>query len=184
MGLVFFREKLRKLQWLAVGVAAMGVSIMTIALGKLPWVGLALALTFAIYSVVRKQLQVDGRAGFIVEVAVLVIPAAIWLATKDGPLFYRGGWDVAWLIAAGPITAVPLILFALAAKRLALSTVGMMQYIGPTLQFIIALLLGEPFGLTHALGFAFIWLALFVFTFDSVTGDAKARRLARSAEVT
>ena len=183
MGLVFFRERLRKLQWLAVAIAAIGVAIMTFALGQFPWVALVLAITFAIYSVVRKQLQVDGRAGFIVEVAVLVLPAAVWLAMQDTPVFVRGGWDIPLLLAAGPITAVPLILFALAAKRLALSTIGMMQYIGPTLQFIIALLLGEPFGLVHAVGFIFIWIALLVFTFDSLRGEAKARRLARSAEV-
>ena len=183
LGLIIFQERLRKLQWIAVFIAATGVAVMTLALGALPWVALVLAITFAIYSVVRKQLQVDGRAGFIIEVAVLFLPAAIWLLTLDAPLFARGGWDVPLLLAAGPITATPLILFALAAKRLALSTIGMMQYIGPTLQFLIALWLGEPFGQSHAIGFACIWTALFIFTFDSISGEAKARRLARAAEL-
>ena len=183
LGLVIFKETLRPFQWLAVAIAAIGVTIMTIALGRLPWVALSLAATFGIYSIVRKQLQVDSRAGFVIEVAVLFFPAVIWLATRDVPLFQGGGWDVPLLLAAGPITAVPLILFALAAKRLALSTIGMMQYIGPTLQFLIALALGEAFGVSHAIGFALIWTALIVFTGDSVRGETKARRLARAPEI-
>ena len=183
LGFVFFQERLRLMQWVAVAIAAIGVAVMTIALGRFPWVAIVLTVTFGIYSVVRKKLQVDGRAGFIIEVAVLVLPAMVWLAMSDAPLFANGGWDVPLLLAAGPITAVPLILFALAAKRLALSTVGMMQYIGPTLQFLISLAFGETFGRFHAFGFAFIWLALIVFTIDSIRGDAKARRLARAAEV-
>jgi len=183
LGLVIFKETLRPFQWLAVAVAAIGVTIMTLALGRFPWVALSLAGTFGIYSIVRKQLQVDSRAGFIIEVAVLFFPAMVWFATREVPLFQGGGWDVPLLLAAGPITAIPLILFALAAKRLALSTIGMMQYIGPTLQFIVALALGEAFGVSHAIGFVFIWTALIVFTADSVRGDAKARRLARAAEI-
>ena len=183
LGFVVFNERLRPAQWLAVTIAAAGVIIMTLALGRLPWVALVLAGTFAIYSLVRKQLLVDSRAGFLIEVVILFLPAAYWLGMRDVALFERGGWDVPLLLAAGPITAVPLILFALAAKRLQLSTIGMMQYIGPTLQFIVALAFGEAFGLSHAVGFACIWTALFMFTWDSVRGEAKARRLARAAEV-
>ncbi|MEM7461024.1 MAG: EamA family transporter RarD, partial [Pseudomonadota bacterium] len=92
------------------------------------------------------------------------------------------GWDIPMLLAAGPITATPLILFAIAAKRLRLSTIGMMQYIGPTLQFLISVLVfKEAFGLVHGIAFGFIWTALIVFTLDSLMGDAKARRLARAA---
>ena len=131
LGFMVFNERLRPVQWLAVAIAAIGVMIMTLALGQLPWVALVLAATFAVYSIVRKQIQIDSRAGFVIEVAILFFPAAYWLAVSDVPLFARGGWDVPLLLAAGPITAIPLILFALAAKRLALSTVGMMQYIGP-----------------------------------------------------
>lgn len=184
-GLVIFSEKLRRAQWLAVAIAALGVGVMTFAFGRLPWVALILAATFAAYSVIRKQVQIDSRAGFMVEVLVLLAPAGLWLGWFAG----QGGavWgdanlrDVLLLLAAGPITATPLILFALAAKRLRLSTIGMMQYIGPTLQFMIAIWLGEAFGREHAIGFACIWTALFIFTFDSVAGDHKARRLARSA---
>ena len=110
----------------------------------------------------------------------------IWLGwfvgQPGGRLFGEGGWDIPLLLASGPITAVPLILFAIAAKRLRLSTIGMMQYLGPTLQFLISVFVfKEAFGLTHAIAFGFIWSALIVFTTDSLMGDAKARRLARAA---
>ncbi len=186
IGAVFFAERLRPAQWVAVGLATIGVAIMTTALGYLPWVALVLCLTFAFYSVIRKQVQVDSRAGFVVEAALLAPLAMIWLgwfvAQPDGRPMGESVADIPMLIAAGPITAVPLILFAIAAKRLRLSTMGMMQYIGPTLQFLISVLVfKEAFGLTHALAFAFIWTALIVFTLDSLMGEAKARRLARAA---
>ncbi|MCR9079215.1 MAG: EamA family transporter RarD [Hyphomonadaceae bacterium] len=186
IGAVFFAERLRPAQWVAVGLATIGVAIMTTALGYLPWVALVLCLTFAFYSVIRKQVQVDSRAGFVVEAALLAPLALIWLgwfvAQPDGRPMGESVADIPMLIAAGPITAVPLILFAIAAKRLRLSTMGMMQYIGPTLQFLISVLVfKEAFGLTHALAFAFIWTALIVFTLDSLMGEAKARRLARAA---
>ena len=187
IGAVFFSESLRPAQWVAVGLATVGVTVMTAALGYLPWVALLLCITFALYSVIRKQVQVDARAGFVVEAALLAPLAMLWLGwfvgQPEGRLFGDGGWDVISLMAAGPITAVPLILFAIAAKRLRLSTIGMMQYLGPTLQFLISVVVfQEAFGLTHAVAFGFIWAALIIFTTDSVMGDAKARRLARSAE--
>ncbi len=187
LGAVFFSERLRWAQWSAVFLAAMGVGIMTWALGYLPWVSIILCLTFAFYSVIRKQVQVDARAGFVVEAALLAPLAMLWLSwfvsQPGGRLMGEGGWDIPSLLVSGPITAVPLILFAVAAKRLRLSTIGMMQYIGPTLQFLISVVIfKEAFGLSHALAFGFIWSALFVFTIDSVSGDAKARRLARAAE--
>ena len=153
-GMVFFSEKLRPAQWMAIAIAAIGVAILTVAFGQVPWIAFFLCITFAIYSIIRKQVQIDSRAGFFVEVAILAPLALAWLAwfaqQPDGRLMGGGGWMIAWLIAAGPLTAVPLILFGLAAKRLRLSTVGMMQYIGPTLQFLIALLIfREPFGWTY-----------------------------------
>lgn len=186
-GMVIFAEKLRPAQWAAVAIATIGVCIMAAAYGHVPWVALALCVTFASYSVIRKKVAVDSRAGFLVEVVVLVPLAAgwlIWFATTQpgGRWVGEGGLDIALLAAAGPITAVPLILYALAAKRLKLSTVGMMQYIGPTIQFLIALFVfHEVFMAQHAVAFGFIWLALIVFTADSLMGEAKARRLARTA---
>lgn len=186
-GMLIFSETLRRAQWVAVGIATIGVVIMAFAFGHVPWVALALCTTFACYGVIRKKVVIDSRAGFLVEVTLLAPLAALWLvwfATTQSPGRWmgEGGWDIALLIAAGPITAVPLILFALAAKRLKLSTIGMMQYIGPTLQFLIALFVfKEAFSPVHAVAFGFIWTALVIFTADSLMGDAKARRLARAA---
>ena len=163
-GMLIFAERLRPAQWIAVG----------------------LCFTFAFYSVIRKKVAIDSRAGFLVEVAVLTPLAMAWFAwflqQPEGRLMGTGGWDYLLLVLAGPITATPLILFGLAAKRLKLSTIGMMQYIGPTLQFLIAtFVFREAFGWTHAVAFGCIWAALAIFTTDSVLGEAKARRLARTA---
>lgn len=186
IGAVFFAERLRPAQWASVGLAGVGVAVMTSALGYIPWVALVLCFTFSFYSVIRKQVQVDSRAGFVVEAALLAPLALLWLGwffgQPGGRLIGDGGWDIPLLLVSGPITAVPLILFAIAAKRLRLSTIGMMQYLGPTLQFLISVLVfKEAFGLTHAIAFAFIWTALIVFSIDSLMGEAKARRLARAA---
>lgn len=186
IGAVFFSERLRPAQWISVALATVGVGIMTWVLGNLPWVALVLCFTFAFYSVIRKQVQVDSRAGFVVEAALLAPLALIWLGwfvgQPDGRIMGDGGWDIPMLLVSGPITAVPLILFAIAAKRLRLSTIGMMQYLGPTLQFLISVFVfREVFGLSHAIAFGFIWTALIVFTVDSLMGEAKARRLARAA---
>ncbi|MEL7231432.1 MAG: hypothetical protein AAGJ85_02855 [Pseudomonadota bacterium] len=159
---------------------------MTLALGFVPYVSLILCFSFAFYSVIRKQVQIDSRAGFVVEAAILAPFALIWMGLfvgqPEGRFMGDGAWDIPLILLSGPITAVPLILFAVAAKRLRLSTIGMMQYLAPTIQFLIAVLLfRETFSQTHAFAFAFIWTALFVFTLDSVLGEAKARRLARAA---
>lgn len=186
IGAVFFTERLRLAQWVSVAIAAVGVAIMTYALGYLPWIAMVLCFSFAFYSIIRKQVQVDSRAGFVVEAAMLAPLALIWfgwfMQQPGGRLIGDGGWDIPLLLASGPITAIPLILFAIAAKRLRLSTIGMMQYLGPTLQFIISVFIfKEAFGWTHGLAFACIWTALIVFTVDSLVGDAKAKRLARAA---
>ncbi|MEO0549112.1 MAG: EamA family transporter RarD [Pseudomonadota bacterium] len=186
IGAVFFSEKLRPAQWLAVLIATVAVGVMTVALGYVPWVALILCMTFALYSVIRKQVQVDSRAGFVVEAALLAPLALIWMGwfigQPEGRIMGDGGWDIPLILLSGPVTAVPLILFAIAAKRLRLSTIGMMQYIGPTLQFLISVLVfQEVFTMTHALAFGLIWTALVVFTVDSVMGEAKAQRAARAA---
>ena len=186
IGSLFFAERLRIAQWVAVALATCGVAVMTVALGFVPYVSLILCFSFAFYSVIRKQVQIDSRAGFVVEAALLAPFALLWMGwfigQPEGRIMGDGGWDIPLILLAGPITAVPLILFAVAAKRLRLSTIGMMQYLAPTVQFLIAVFLfQESFSQPHAIAFAFIWTALFVFTLDSVLGEAKARRLARAA---
>ncbi|MEM8617237.1 MAG: EamA family transporter RarD, partial [Pseudomonadota bacterium] len=162
IGALFFQERLRSAQWVAVGVAAVGVSLISYAFGTFPYLALILCFSFALYSVIRKQVEVDSRVGFLVEASLLAPLALIWFVwftqQPSWRLMGEGGVDIAWLLASGPITAVPLILFAIAAKRLRLSTIGMMQYIGPTLQFLISIyLFREPFSSLHAVAFGFIW---------------------------
>jgi chloramphenicol-sensitive protein RarD len=189
LGRIMFSERLRIAQWVSVAIAGIGVVVLTVVLGYLPWVALGLCLTFAFYGAIRKKIGVDGRAGFVVEAVILAPLAAIWLghlvgSGETGPMG-EGGWDPLLLIASGPVTAIPLVCFSVAARRLQLSTIGMMQYLAPTLQFLIAVLVfGEPFTQAHAAAFGFIWLALIIFTVDSLVGTARARRLARAAQLT
>lgn len=187
IGAVFFAERLNKAQWSAVALAFIGVAIMGAALGTVPLVALVLCFSFAGYSLIRKLLPIDGRAGFVVEAAILFPVAAGWILHLNGqgaPIWGKGTpGDIGLLMLSGPLTAVPLILFALAAKRLTLATIGMMQYIGPTLQFLLALFVfGEVFGWVHGVAFAFIWLALIVFSGNSWRG-ARAIKRARVAQI-
>lgn len=185
IGAMFFAERLNKAQWNAVALAFIGVGLMGAALGAVPVVALVLCFSFAGYSLIRKLIQVDGRAGFVVEAAILFPIAAggLWMLSGQGVAIWGKGTpgDIGLLMLSGPLTAVPLILFALAAKRLKLATIGMMQYIGPTLQFLLALIVfGEVFGWLHGLAFAFIWLALIVFSGDGWR-TVRGARLARGA---
>lgn len=170
IGAVFFAEYLNRWQWSAVACAFFGVVIMGVALGAVPLVALVLCFSFAGYSIIRKIVQIDGRAGFVVEAAILFPLAAAWLAMQGGDVAIWGKGtpaDIGLLMLSGPLTAVPLILFALAAKRLTLATIGMMQYIGPTIQFLLALFaFGELFGWAHSFAFALIWTALLIFSVD------------------
>lgn len=188
IGMVFFSETLRRAQWVAIAIATCGVAVLTVELGRLPWVSLVLCFSFAAYGAVRKIVAIDSRIGFAIETALLFPAALAWLIwfqqTPGGGWLGDGRWLDCLLPLAGPITAVPLILFALAAKRLKLATIGMMQYLTPTLQFLIAVVIfREPFGPVEAIAFGLIWTALAVFTVDSVLGERKARRLARAARL-
>lgn len=188
-GMLLFAERLRIAQWVSVAIAAMGVVVATWAYGQVPYLALALCITFALYSVIRKKVIVDSRAGFTIEVLGLLPLAIGWMVwfqfQPGGRLTGGGGLTLPLLMLAGPFTATPLILFALAAKRLRLSTVGMMQYTAPTLQLLIGVFVfRETFSWIHAGAFGCIWLALIIFTTDSMMGDAKAKRLARAAQLT
>lgn len=188
-GMLFFAERLRIAQWISVGIAAMGVVVATVAYGQVPYLALALCITFALYSLIRKKVVVDSRAGFMIEVLGLLPLAVGWMIwfqfQPGGRVTGGGGMTLPLLMLAGPFTATPLILFALAAKRLRLSTLGMMQYTAPTLQLLIGVFVfRETFTPIHAAAFGCIWLALLIFTTDSMMGDAKAKRLARAAQLT
>ncbi|MCU0951107.1 MAG: EamA family transporter RarD [Burkholderiaceae bacterium] len=191
IGALFLHERLRPPQWAAVMLAALGVAWLTWQAGQPPWIGLALALTFATYGLMRKRATLGAIEGLAVETA-LMAPVALlylaWLGAQGTSAFVpavRGG-DLllaALLLLAGPVTAVPLLLFAAGARRIPFATLGLLQYVGPTLQLMIGVLLyREPFEPAKAAGYALIWLALALYTLESVwrtwrtraSGDASA----------
>lgn len=171
LGLVILRERLRPLQWVAVGLAALGVAQQLWQLGSLPWVSLALALTFGFYGLIRKQAPVAALPGLVVETWMLLPLALGWLLLfADGPSTHAAFWstrDALWLAAAGPITLVPLVCFNAAARHLPYATLGFLQYLAPTLVLLQAtLLFGEHLDSTRLLSFGCIWLALVVYSVD------------------
>jgi chloramphenicol-sensitive protein RarD len=175
---MFFGERFRPLQLAAVGIAAAGVLNQTLVVGQFPWISLSLALSFAVYGVIRKRVVVDGRVGFGWEAIWLAPAAAAYLmfflqpgvaAFGDGSVSF-----VTLLVLLGPVTAAPLILFAIGARRLRLSTLGVLQYLGPTLQFFIGLAYGEPFTPAHAVTFALIWTGVILFTVSTWRAERRA----------
>ncbi len=164
LGRIVLKERLAPLQWLAVAVAAAGISALAVqALGQL-WISLALAASFASYGLLRKIAPVEAVLGLTVETLLLLPLALLWLGiglAEGKPPFGPGNHDLLLLLLAGVATTVPLILFTAAARRLRYSTLGMLQFIAPTLQFLVAVLLyGERITIAHAVAFGSIWLAL------------------------
>jgi chloramphenicol-sensitive protein RarD len=174
-GLVLFRERLRPLQWLAVLIAAAGLAYPIYVTGEVPWIALVLAGSFGLYGVLRKIAPVDGVQGLTVETVVCLPPAlgyVIYLSAAGAGAFgTRGPTFDTLLLASGVVTAVPLLCFGQAARRLPLTTLGFLQYLAPSLQFLLAyFVLGErkTFGPERLAGFVLIWLALAVFSLDSL----------------
>jgi chloramphenicol-sensitive protein RarD len=173
LGMIFFRERLRPWQWAAVALAAAGVLYHVAAVGETPWIALGLAVTFGVYGLIRKVAGVDGLVGVAVE-ALLLAPAALallaWDAARGANAFGRGdGWVDGLLLASGLVTAVPLVCFGEAARRLPLTTLGFLQYLAPSLQLALAVLLfKEPFGVEHAISFGLIWAGLAIFSVESI----------------
>ncbi|CAN7439425.1 EamA family transporter RarD [Mesorhizobium sp. LjNodule214] len=175
VGAVLLGERLDRLQIAAVVLAAVAVTVLTIEGGKLPWVSLALAFSFAAYGFFRKTLPIGPSQGFLLEVLLLSVPAlcyiAYLIATGQDHFVSSTANDTALLVGCGPVTAVPLLLFAFGARLLRLSTIGIMQYIAPTMVFLIAVLVfGEPFGGTQAMAFALIWTALAMYSWSMFRG--------------
>ena len=173
LGVVVLRERLRPLQRTAVVIAAVAVLYATVALGSLPWVALILAFSFGSYGLLKKLAGVDAIASLTVEMIILT-PFALaylgWLAERGELALGQHGWQHALLMAgAGPVTALPLLLFGFAAHRVPLSVLGPLQYVTPSLQLIIGVwLLGEPMSTERWLAFVGVWIALVVFTVDLV----------------
>jgi len=188
LGVLFLSEKLNPRQWIAVALAALGVAWLTWQVGRPPWIALTLAFSFGLYGFVRKTVVVDAVAGLAVE-TLLILPFALaWLLFEYGrgaSVFGVVSWQLdALLVASGLLTAVPLVLFAFGVRRVPLTTIGLLQYMAPTLQLITALLVfKEPFTTVQAVGFGCIWLGLVVYAVDGVWRGrpAPALRVAANA---
>jgi len=178
-GALLFRERISRLGGLAMGLAAIGVAVQAAALGGLPAVSLALAFSFGGYGIVRKRVATDAQTGFLIECLVVGLPAlayVLWAARAGQGHFGSGVAVSAWLVAAGPITAAPLVLFSWAARRIPLSAMGFLQFLSPSISFFIGLAEGEPFTPLRALSFAFIWSGAAVYLVGAWT-RARAVRL-------
>ncbi|MEZ9340433.1 EamA family transporter RarD [Vibrio splendidus] len=181
LGMLFLGERLRKLQWFAVALAAIGVLIQLIAFGSVPIVAIALAFSFGFYGLLRKKVSLEAQTGLFIETLVMLPLAATYLLfIADSPTsdFSMNPMQLnLLLVAAGVITTIPLLCFTGAATRLKLSTLGFFQYIGPSLMFLLAVLIyGEAFASDKAITFAFIWGALVIFSFDGLRNNRKNKR--------
>ncbi len=180
LGTLIFRERLRPMQWLPVGLAALGVGYLTLVYGRLPWIALSLAFSFGFYGLVKKLAPLGSLYGLTLETGILLLPAfgyLLFLEVDANAAFLRTGLTADLLmIGAGLVTTVPLLMFASAARRIPLSMIGIMQYIAPTLQFLIGVLVyKEPFSQAQFVGFAIVWVALLIFWFDGYASSRRAR---------
>ncbi|MEQ8294349.1 MAG: EamA family transporter RarD [Roseovarius sp.] len=181
MGAIFFRERLGRAQSVAVALAGLAVVVLAAGYGAAPWIPLIIATTFALYGVAKKWLSIGPVVSVTAEVLLLapIALAILWVAHRAGTGHFAADTSTTLLLMlSGPLTGLPLILFSYAARRLTLATVGVLQYINPSLQFLIAtLIFRELFSLWHAIAFALIWTALAIYTTAMWRQDRAARRV-------
>lgn len=168
LGVLILRERLRATQWIPLGLAAAGVIYLTVAYGKLPWIALTLAVTFGTYGLVKKMAPLSSLFGLTLETGVLLIPALLYLlveqGTGRGAFLHTGLRSDLLMVGAGIVTTVPLLFFASAARKVPLTTIGLLQYIAPTIQFLLGVFMyREPFERSHMIGFGMVWAALIFF---------------------
>jgi len=165
-------ERLRLTQWAAVGLAACGVLWLTVSEGSVPWIGLVIAVTFSLYGLLRKTAALGALEGLSVETMLLLPAAGLFLLLPDAGSSHAFGSNIPLsllLMAAGPVTAIPLLMFAYGARRIPLSLVGLLQYIGPSIQLLLGVwLYHEPFSGAKLIGFAMIWLGLAVYSGEAL----------------
>ena len=178
LGVLVLRERLGVVKWVAVGLAATGVVWLTWKLGRLPWIALVLACSFGVYGLVRKTSTLGALEGLALEtllLAPIALPALLWWTVS-----HNGAWaqpdltSAAWLVLSGPLSVFPLLFFAAAARRLPLATVGLVQYLSPSIQLLLAIwVFHEPFSTDRLVGFAFIWSALALVSVDAIRQSFK-----------
>jgi chloramphenicol-sensitive protein RarD len=170
-GMIVFHERLRQLQWVSVALAAAGVVYLTVALDALPWIALSLAASFGTYGLMKKLAPLGPVQGLTLETGILFIPAAVYLIVEElagrAAFMHAGPLRNMLMLGAGPVTTLPLLMFAAGVRRIPLSLVGMLQYINPTLQITIAVMLyKEPFSRIQLVGFSLVWTALVLFAIE------------------
>lgn len=168
LGVLFLRERLRPAQWFPVAIAAIGVIYLTAVYGRLPWIALTLAFSFGIYGLVKKLAPLGPLYGLTLETGIVFPVALIYLLmvefSRTGSFLHTDALTNILLIGAGAVTTIPLLLFASAAKQIPLSMIGLLQYVAPTLQFLIGVFIyKEPFDRAHFIGFGIVWVALVIF---------------------
>ena len=186
LGLIFLKERLRPLQWLPVGLAALGVIYLTWAYGSLPWIALSLTFSFGFYGLVKKLSPLGSLYGLTLETGLVFLPALGYLifaeTTGQGAFGHSGFVSDFLLVCSGVVTAVPLLMFASAARRIPLTMIGIMQYIAPTLQFLLGVLLyKEPFTTTRLIGFSMVWTALIIFWVEGFLAHRARRAMVEAA---
>lgn len=183
LGTLLLHERPRRWQWLAVGLAGLGVLWLTWQAGQFPWIGLVLAFSFGLYGLIRKTAALGSLEGLALETALLTPVAMLfllWTAHSGSAVWPRADTALwGWLLMAGPLTAIPLLLYAAGARRITLTTLGILQYLVPSLQFFLGVwYYGEPVRLVQLVGFGFIWVALLVFVFEGLWWQRRQPRLA------
>jgi chloramphenicol-sensitive protein RarD len=186
LAVVLLGERLNRAQWTAVAIAAAGCVVLTVDYGRPPWIALGLAFSFGFYGLIKKRAGVDGVQSLTLETGLLFVPAVayvLFLQSSGRGTFTSEGVGHALLLAAGGVaTAVPLVLFGLAAFRMRLSTLGLIQYLAPVMQFLIGVVIySEPMPAPRLAGFACVWVALAIFSFDGLREARSARGAARLA---
>ncbi|WP_116245628.1 EamA family transporter RarD [Nocardiopsis sp. FIRDI 009] len=181
LGVLVFSERLRPTQWVAVGLGALAVVVMTVAYGSAPWLSLLMASSFAAYGAVKKYVDLDGMQSLTVETLIMFAPALGYVAylelTGDGTMFSVSPGHTALLVGGGFVTALPLLLFGVAARRVPLNVIGMLQYIAPSMIFLIGWLIqGEEMPPSRWIGFGFVWSAVLVFVYDQIRTARSTRR--------
>ena len=182
LGMIFLRERLRPGQWLAITIASLGVIYLTFTYGRLPYIALVLALTFGTYGLLRKIGKLNSLQGLTMETGFMFVPALgflLWQEASGAAAFGHGSLSDTLLLGfAGVATAIPLLMFGQAAREIPLNVIGILQYIAPTFQFLIGVLVfREPFSSHQLIGFSFIWVALVLYTLESVLQTRRRRAL-------
>jgi chloramphenicol-sensitive protein RarD len=183
LGVIFLRERLRPLQWVPIGLAAAGVLYLTFAYGSLPWVALTLAFSFAFYGLVKKMAPLGALHGLTLETGILLVPAIGFLLFSEfsgtGAFMHTSPLLDAMLVGAGLVTVVPLLMFSAAAQRIPLTMIGILQYVNPTMQFLLGVVIyKEPFDHRRLIGFSVVWGALILFALEGYLAQRRTRVLA------